>query len=91
MGVPVLTLVGQTVVGRAGWSHLHNLGLMEWVTRTPEQFVQKAVEWAGDLDRLSRLRVELRSRMEQSPLMDGPRFTRNVEEAYRRIWQAWCG
>jgi predicted O-linked N-acetylglucosamine transferase (SPINDLY family) len=28
--------------------------------------------------------------MEQSPLMDAPKFARNVEAAYRRIWQAWC-
>ena len=35
MGVPVVTLVGQTVVGRAGLSQLTNLGLPELVGHTP--------------------------------------------------------
>ncbi len=90
MGVPVVTRVGQTVVGRAGLSQLHNLDLLELVAYTDDQFVTLAVDWAGDLHRLSTLRADLRRRMEQSPLMDGPRFARNVEVAYRQMWQAWC-
>ncbi len=90
MGVPVVTIVGQTVVGRAGWTHLHNMGLMELVTRTEEQFVKLALELAGDLDRLAALRSTIRQRMEQSALMDGPGFVRNLEAIYRRMWQAWC-
>ena len=35
MGVPTLTLVGKTVVGRAGWSQLCNLGLQELAAETP--------------------------------------------------------
>jgi predicted O-linked N-acetylglucosamine transferase (SPINDLY family) len=90
MGVPVLTRVGRTVVGRAGSSHLRLLGLPEFITRTDEEFVQRAVEWAGDLDRLSALRAALRPRMERSPLMNGKRFAKNMESAYRNMWQAWC-
>jgi len=90
MGVPVITLVGQTVVSRAGWSQLSNLGLTELVARTPEQFVTAAVELAGDLPRLTGLRSTLRSRMEKSPLMDAPRFARNIESAYRGMWHKWC-
>jgi predicted O-linked N-acetylglucosamine transferase (SPINDLY family) len=90
MGVPVVTCVGQTSVGRAGWSQLSNLGLTELAGRTPEQFVQIAVDLAGDLPRLSELRGGLRQRMEQSPLMDAAKFARNVEAAYRQIWRTWC-
>jgi predicted O-linked N-acetylglucosamine transferase (SPINDLY family) len=28
--------------------------------------------------------------MQQSPLMDAPRFTRNMEAAYRQMWRRWC-
>jgi protein O-GlcNAc transferase len=90
MGVPVVTLVGQTVVGRAGLSQLSNLELCELVGQTEEEFVRIAVTLAGDLDRLSELRRSLRERMERSPLMDGPRFAGNVESAYRLMWQKWC-
>ena len=46
MGVPVVTLVGQTVVGRAGLSQLTNLGLPELIAQTPEQYVQIATDLA---------------------------------------------
>jgi predicted O-linked N-acetylglucosamine transferase (SPINDLY family) len=90
MGVPVVTLVGATVVGRAGVSQLRNLGLKELIADGPEQFVQIAAELAGDLSRLGRLRATLRELMRRSPLMDAPRFTRSVEAAYRMMWQRWC-
>ena len=44
MGVPTLTLVGKTVVGRAGWSQLCNLGLKELAAETPEQYVALAAQ-----------------------------------------------
>jgi len=87
----VVSLVGQTVVGRAGVSQLTNLGLTEWIAQTPEQFVRIASELAHDLPRLAELRATLRQRMQRSPLMDAPRFTRHVEAAYRTMWRRWCG
>ncbi|MGA2443273.1 MAG: tetratricopeptide repeat protein, partial [Tepidisphaeraceae bacterium] len=90
MGVSVITLVGQTVVGRAGLSQLTNLGLAELVAQTPEQYVQIAAALAGDLPRLAELRRTLRARIEASPLMDAPRFARNIEAAYRQMWRNYC-
>src|SRR5579863_9684706 len=74
MGVPVITLPGQTPVSRAGWCQLSNLGLTELAGQSPEEFVRIAVELARDLPRLIALRSTLRQRMEQSPLMDASRF-----------------
>lgn len=90
MGVPVVTMVGKTAVGRAGLSLLRTLGTPQWIAETPEQFVSIAAELAGDLPRLGMLRATLRDRLQNSPLMDAPRFARNVEAAYRMMWQRWC-
>ena len=90
MGVPVVTLVGNTVVGRAGCSQLENLDLPELIASTPEAFVEVATRLAADRARLEELRRTLRSRMEQSPLMDAKRFARDVEAAYREMWRRWC-
>jgi protein O-GlcNAc transferase len=90
MGVPIVTQVGNTVVGRAGLSILSNVGLPELVAYTPEQFVIVAATLAGDLEQLATLRAGLRGRIERSPLMDAPRFARNVEGAFRAMWQRWC-
>jgi protein O-GlcNAc transferase len=90
MGVPVVTLVGQTVVGRAGLSQLTNLGLPELIARTPDEYVRIAAGLASDLPRLAALRSSLRDRMQRSPLMDAPRFARDIEALYRQMWHAWC-
>jgi predicted O-linked N-acetylglucosamine transferase (SPINDLY family) len=90
MGVPTITLVGSTVVGRAGLSQMGNLGLAELAAKTPEQYVALAAQLANDLPRLKELRLSLRERLRRSPLMDGPRFARHVEQAYRAMWHRWC-
>ena len=90
MGVPILTMPGRTVVGRAGWSQLYNLDLKELAAGTPEQFVSLAANLAGDLPRLQELRRTLRRRMLQSPLMDADRFARHMESAYRQVRRRWC-
>ena len=90
MGVPVVTLVGHTVVGRAGWSQLSNLGLTELAAHDDEQFVRIATDLAADLPKLASLRSTLRARMRSSPLMDAKAFARGIEDAYRWMWRKWC-
>lgn len=86
MGVPVVTRVGQTAVGRGGLSQLYNLGLCDLASATDEQFVRIAIELANDLSRLAELRRTLRSRMEHSSLIDASGFARDIEAAYRQMW-----
>jgi predicted O-linked N-acetylglucosamine transferase (SPINDLY family) len=88
MGVPVVTLAGRTAVGRGGVSILSNVGLPELIARTHEEYVARAVALACDLDRLSALRGGLRQRMQASPLMDGPQYAMDVEQAFREMWIA---
>jgi protein O-GlcNAc transferase len=90
MGVPVVTLAGQTHVSRVGVSLLQNVGLAEMIGSTPEQYVQIAVDLTNNLPRLAELRSTLRQQMERSPLMDAPKFARNIEAAYRQMWHTWC-
>ena len=86
MGVPTVTRVGGTCVGRGGLSQLHQLGLAQFAAHTDEAFANIAVALGGDLPRLAALRASLRARMESSALMDGARFARHIEAAYRTAW-----
>jgi protein O-GlcNAc transferase len=90
MGVPTITQIGTTVVGRAGWSILNNLGLRELAAKTPAEYVAIAARLAGNLTRLRELRATLRARLRASPLMDGKRFARHMEDAYWKMWCKWC-
>jgi predicted O-linked N-acetylglucosamine transferase (SPINDLY family) len=87
MGVPTVTLVGDTVVGRAGLSQAKNLGLDELVAESPDDFVARAAALASDLERLASMRASLRERLERSPLMDGPRFARHFEQIVRGLFR----
>jgi protein O-GlcNAc transferase len=91
MGVPTLTMPGGTPASRAGLSLLSNVGLPEFAVSCEEEYVRMAAALTADLPRLANLRATMRSRMKASPLMDAPRFARNVESAYRSMWRAWCG
>jgi protein O-GlcNAc transferase len=90
MGVPIVSRVGKTSVGRGGLSQLFHLDLLELAAETDAAFVEKAVALGTDLPRLAALRRELRGRLERSPLMDAERFARNIEAAYAQAWTSHC-
>jgi protein O-GlcNAc transferase len=89
MGVPTVTLSGKTHASRVGVSLLSNAGVFELIGQSHAQYVQIAVDLAQDLPRLSELHSTLRKRLTESPLMDAKAFARDVESAYRQMWQAW--
>jgi protein O-GlcNAc transferase len=90
MGVPVITLVGKTVVGRAGWSQLNNLKMTEFAAFNEDDFLRLAVDWSRNLPKLAEIRAELRARMEASPLMEAQMFVHGLEGIYRKLWTDWC-
>jgi len=86
MGVPVISLMGERFISRAGASISTHAGLGELVADTPEEYVQKAIALAADQPRLKELRTSLRGRVGTSPLSDGPAYASNVEKAFRDMW-----
>lgn len=90
MGVPMLTLAGNSMVARQGVSLLMNAGLQDWVADTPEDCVAKAMAHAADLPKLATLRAGLRERVARSPIFDAPRFAHHLAQALREIWRAHC-
>ncbi len=90
MGCPVVSLAGRTHAARVGVSLLHNAGFPEWIAQTPDTYVEQAAALAVDPERLRTLRARMRERLRDAPLLDVPRFARDLEEAYRRMWRRWC-
>jgi predicted O-linked N-acetylglucosamine transferase (SPINDLY family) len=86
MGVPVVSRVGPTCVGRGGLSQLAQLALLPLACDSDAGFAATAGRLARDLPALAALRAGLRARLAASPLMDPARFARAIEAAYRRAW-----
>ncbi|HWA39923.1 MAG TPA: tetratricopeptide repeat protein [Burkholderiales bacterium] len=87
MGVPVVTLRGNSHVSRVGASLLEHAGLPELVGASREHYLEIAQSLAADLPRLREMRRTLRERLKASKVMDRAGFARSVEAAYR----AMCG
>lgn len=85
MGVPTVTLSGNTLLGRQGQSLLVCAGLADWVAHTEQEYVQLAVEKVGDLSQLAKLRAGLRTTVSTSPLFDAATFARNLEAAFEEM------
>jgi len=85
MGVPVVTLPSERFCGRHSLSHLSNVGLPEFAASSKEAYREIARRWRNDLAGLADLRAGLRARMQASPLVDGVRFTRDLERELTRI------
>ncbi len=90
MGVPVVTLIGETSVARSGYALLKGIGLEELAAGDEKEYVAIATALAQDLDRLDALRGGMRQRIASSPLRDEAGLTRDLEAAYRAMWRAWC-
>lgn len=88
MGVPLLTLYGRQPGGRTASSVLALMGRTEWIARTKEEYVEKAVALAADPRPLSVARKTLRQEFLDSPVVKG--YAGKVEEAYRGMWKQWA-
>ena len=87
MGVPVVTCPEERFAGRHAASHLTQAGLADWIVPDERAYVARAAAAAADLDRLSRLRQDLRAQLSASPLLDGAGFAHRLDALWRRIWR----
>ncbi len=90
LGVPVITLAGQTFVARAGVSLLSNCGLTQLIACSPEEYVVLAAGLAREPLRLADMRVRLKESLPGSPLLDAPAYAQALDAHYRAIWRQWC-
>ena len=87
MGVPTLTLRGNSMIGRQGASMLSCVGLQDWIAESEDDYVVKACAHAANIEKLNTLRLSLRARALASPLFDAPRFAKDWEDAVLAMWK----
>jgi protein O-GlcNAc transferase len=87
MGVPTLTICGDTLLSRQCASMLACAGLSKWIANDRDDYVIKALAHSADVENLVHLRSGLRKMATASPLLDGERFARDLELALLGMWQ----
>lgn len=86
-GVPTLTRRGRGgMISRNGETLLSAVGLQDWIAADTADYIEKAVAFARDGERLA----TIRARLSLGPLGDAGTYARGLETAWRRIWRDWC-
>jgi predicted O-linked N-acetylglucosamine transferase (SPINDLY family) len=86
-GLPVLTCPGRAMPSRVAASLLTAVGLQELITSSPQQYEELAYALATQENRLAQIRSRLAANRPAAPLFDTERQVRNLEAAYRVMWQ----
>src|ERR1700753_2948124 len=86
MGVPMVSKLGNGVCSRAGGAILSAIGLAAWAATDDDHYVDIAL--LPTPDRLSTIRRQLPDLIAArcAPSI----YTREVEAAYRTMWQTYC-
>ena len=90
MGVPVITLPGETFAGRHTLAYLSTLQLGNLIASEEDDYVAIAKNLSKDITLLKTLRSSLRERMENSPICDGAKFAKDFTNLMKYIWRARC-
>jgi len=88
MGVPVISLAGETTASRMGLSLLTAAGHPEFCATTEDHFVDVATKLANDLPNLAALRANLRNDLLASPICDGPDFAKRLGDTLLEAWNS---
>jgi predicted O-linked N-acetylglucosamine transferase (SPINDLY family) len=92
MGVPMVTLSGNTFVSRMAGSMLHYAGLDELIAQNHADYENLAVALSADPERLARIKAHMLSQRNPGGSFDMSHFTheleRNYEEAYAKLSSA---
>lgn len=86
MGVPVLTLAGDSYVSRQGVLQNIHVGLPEFIADSPQTLIDIARHWTKNRPALAEIRAGLRERLTASPIMNAGHYVQQLEEALRTAW-----
>ncbi|MGE0076228.1 MAG: tetratricopeptide repeat protein [Bacteroidales bacterium] len=89
IGLPVLTLRGNTNASRQGATVCKASGLFQTICNDMVEYYHKAIELATCPQKLSELKVHLLQNHNNIPHFDISLNVRYIENAYRTIWQRY--
>jgi predicted O-linked N-acetylglucosamine transferase (SPINDLY family) len=89
MGIPIVTRVGEQFAARNSYTMMMNVGVEEGIAWSDEEYV----EWGVRLGKDEKLRQEivwkLKKSRQTSPLWNGKKFAREMENAYQQMWERY--
>ena len=87
MGVPTLTLTGKTLLERQGQTIMTNADLDDWICFSENEYIDKAIKWSKNTQKLANIRATLRSKLQKMPIMNAEIFASDFEQILLDIWE----
>ena len=85
LGVPVLTMYGDTFTSRVGLSLLKNLDVEELITSNTKEYQDKAIFLAKNPEILNGIKQKIIDNVKVKPLFNSKLSTRNLEKIYIKM------
>ena len=89
MGVPILTIKGETNAMRQGASVCHAAGIDETICKTMEEYYHKAVEYATNKEKIDAIKKKLKGNLAKLPAFNVEKHISNLEKSYLQIWDTY--
>jgi predicted O-linked N-acetylglucosamine transferase (SPINDLY family) len=90
MGVPIVTLLGQSFASRVCASLSHAAGLDDLVCDTPAHYLERAIRMGQDAAWRGEVQHRLRAALPGCTLFDPAKLTRHLEALFETMWQAYA-
>ena len=88
-GAPVLTLPGLGFASRVCGSLVKSAGIEELICQTPEEYLERAIDFGRNKEKLLKYRQKLADQRRTCPLFDTPSLVKHLEELYAQMWKAF--
>lgn len=89
MGVPVITLPGDTMAQRMTASFLAAIGQTDWIANSEDAYINTAIALGRNVEARRQLRAGQRDRMAKSALCNAASLAQALEAAYLAMAQHW--
>ena len=85
MGVPVITMKGYNFNSRCGESILKNSGFNHLIGSDKKNYIDKAIYFSQNLDKLNDLRKDIYDRILKTPLFENKKFSSDFANILKKL------
>jgi predicted O-linked N-acetylglucosamine transferase (SPINDLY family) len=90
MGVPIVTYQGGAMASLYTAAILKRIDKEQWIAKNLQQYIQIAIELAGDIPQLQVARYQLRDAVNKAYFEFKGSTVNNIETALRTVWHDYC-
>ena len=89
MCIPLVTRVGEQFSARNSYTMMVNAGISEGIAWSDREYVEWGIRLGQDASLREDIAIRLKASRQTSPLWNGEKFARDMENAYQQMWQLY--